>query len=520
MNEESDPDPDQDEGGASREAEVRFRTDPDGLRQMLASPRFAPPATVRSETLRTIYFDTGSGDLRKGDIALSVRKRGRGGTILGMKAGRAATTGLFPRAEIAVRSHSLQPDLALFGADTAAGLARLVGQRPLEAQFETRIRRRRVLLQQGRSQIELVFDEGGIVAGDRTVALADVELNLKAGEEGDLYDLAMQLAEEFPLRLDFVSKAERGFGLVSGEGPQAAKAASLEYEADTTLDDAVVAIVSNALEQFAGNWAALRATEQPEAVHQARVALRRLRAALGIFGHALPCAQFDALRNEARRIASIFGPTRECDVFLKSLAEGPFAHADRPAGWEMLLASVEQRRAGASRDVRALVEDIDTTRFVLDVRKLLAHRAWRNGLDSAELALLSGPARAFAREALGRLHARALKRGKRLAELPDAARHELRIALKNLRYGAEFFGTLFGGRRKVRRYVATVSALQDLLGAHNDVVGARQLLDALPAGLEKTSGFVLGWLARQSSIADAELGEAWKAFKKADRFWR
>ncbi|CAM5301159.1 hypothetical protein ATER59S_00704 [Aquamicrobium terrae] len=98
-------------------------------------------------------------------------------------AGRAATTGLFPRAEIAVRSHSLQPDLALFGADTAAGLARLVGERPLEAQLETRIRRRRVLLQQGRSQIELVFDEGGIVAGDRTVALADVELNLKAGEE-------------------------------------------------------------------------------------------------------------------------------------------------------------------------------------------------------------------------------------------------------------------------------------------------------------------------------------------------
>jgi hypothetical protein len=65
-----------------------------------------------------------------------------------------------------------------------------------------------------------------------------------------------------------------------------------------------------------------------------------------------------------------------------------------------------------------------------------------------------------------------------------------------------------------------VSGLQDLLGAHNDVVGARQVLDELPTGMERTSGFILGWFARESSFADAALMETWKTFKKTDGFWR
>jgi CHAD domain-containing protein len=250
------------------------------------------------------------------------------------------------------------------------------------------------------------------------------------------------------------------------------------------------------------------------------VALRRLRAALKLFRRALPCPQFEALGDEARRIASAFGPTRDCDAFLETAAAGPLAQADQPAGCEALQAWVEGRRAAAFGDVRALVEDLGTTRFVLDLRSLLARRAWRNALDGAELARLTGPAEEFAQATLDRLHAKALKRGKKLAGMPDAARHELRITLKTLRYGAEFFGALFGGRRRVGRYVETVSALQDLLGAHNDAAGARRLLDETPPDTERASGFVLGWFARGSTLAEAELAAAWKRFRKADLFWR
>lgn len=519
MNERPDQSSD-DESGTDREIEVKFRTNPAGLKRVLNSPIFAPPAVVHDQILRSNYFDTRQSDLRKQNIALRIRKRGRSGPILGVKAKRPVSEGPFSRVEIEVRSRSLQPDLRLFDPDTAAELSRLVEERPLELVFQTKVRRRAVLVKHGHSQIELACDDGSIIAGNQAATLAEVELELKSGDESDLYDLAMTLADEFPLRLDFASKAERGFCLSTGESSPVVRATAIEHMADATLDDAIVAVISNTLAQFIGNWAALRTTDQPDAVHQARVALRRLRVALKMFRRVLPYPQFDALCAEARRIASTFGPTREYDAFLASVTKGPLAHVDRPAGFEALLAAVEDRRAAAHRDVSALFEEVETTRFVLEVRSLLARRAWRNALTGSQFAQLAGPAETFAREALDRLHARALKRGKNLAELSDEARHEFRIALKNLRYGVEFFGAFFGDRREIKRYGATASALQGLLGAHNDVVSMRRLLDDLPLEMERTSGFILGWYARQMSFTDAELIKVWKKFKKIDVFWR
>lgn len=310
-----------------------------------------------------------------------------------------------------------------------------------------------------------------------------------------------------------------GRELSTGEPLPAVKALPIKYPAAATLDDAVSAVISNTLAQFAGNFAPLRMGNQPEAVHQARVALRRLRAALKMFRRTIACPQFDTLLHQARQIASAFGPARECDAFLEAAIAGPLAHINRSDGGEKILASLEERRAAAYRDVRAVMEDPDTTRFVLNVYSFVARRGWRDTLTAPELAMLAAPAEVFARKALDRLHARAIQRGRNLAQLPDEARHELRIALKNLRYCAEFFGDLFGSRRKIRRYIRTVATLQDLLGAHNDIANARRFLDEMPAGTESTSGFILGWYARESSFADSELARTWKKFRKADTFW-
>ena len=505
---------------ADRETEIKFSADPADLKRVLESPLFASASEVRNQLLRTIYFDTSESDLRKEGIALRIRKPGRNAAVLGVKAKLATGEGPFSRTEIEVRSRSLQPDLTLFDPATATALGLIVGQRPLEAQFETVIRRRSILVEFGRAQIEVACDDGHAVAGERRLPLTEVELELKSGGEGDLYGLALKLADEFPLRLELVSKAEKGFRLATSETPTAIKARGIEYDAEVTLDDAVIVVISNTLAQFVGNWPALRVTDQPEAVHQARVALRRLRAALALFGRALPCPAFEELRGEARRIASALGPARECDVFRKSALKGPLAHPDRPDQADGLLAAVEDRRAAAYRDVRALIEDLGTTRFVLKVFSLLARRAWRNALSGSELTLLAGPASKFAESALDRLRRRVKKRGEQLTELNDEERHELRIALKNLRYGVEFFGSLFGRRRIVRRYAGAVSLLQDLLGAHNDVATSRQFLDDLPEGMERMSGFILGWYARGTALADADLFDASTKFKKIEPFWR
>jgi inorganic triphosphatase YgiF len=505
-----------------REMEVKFRADRDGLKRAQASQVVASVSAPRTETVRSIYFDTASGELRKNGIVLRIRRKGRAKPLLGIKAAQDGDSP-FSRKEVEVPSPDMQPDLALFDEATASELSALVGDRPLAAQFETTIKRRTILVERGRSQIEVAFDEGSIAVADQSVPLTEIELELKSGDETALYDLAMSLADELPLRLEFVSNAERGFQAMSRGTPAAAKATPIPFAPGATLDDAVQAVLSNTLWHFVANWAAIRQAEDPIAIHQMRVALRRMRAALAMFKRALPCSEFDLLREEAKRIASALGPARDCDVFREMVEAGPLAHPDCPANCNTLLAAIEERRIAAYTDARSRLEDRDTTLFVLKVQSLLTRRAWRNALSGPELAQLTAPAVEFAQQTLDRLRSRALKRGKNLMELPDEARHDLRIILKNLRYGAEFYRGLFGRRRDVQTYLRTISALQDLLGAHNDAVTAKHFMSGLATGhdaeAERALGFVLGWQARGASLADAELGPAWKTFKQAKPFW-
>jgi inorganic triphosphatase YgiF len=501
---------------------VKFRTDRDSLKRAQASQIVAAVSVPRTVSVRSTYFDTASGDLLKNGIVLGIHRKGRAKPILGVKAAQADQSP-FARTDVEVHAPDGQPDLTLFDEATANELSALVGDRPLAAQFETTIKRRTILVERGQSQIEVAFDSGVIAVADQNVPLTEIELELKSGDEPALYDLAISLADELPLRLDFVSKGERGFQAMSPAISAAVKATLIQLVPGATLDDAVQAVLSNTLWHFATNWAAIREAEDPHAIHQMRVALRRMRAALAMFKRALPCSEFDLLREEAKRIASALGPARDCDVFRETAASGPLAHPDRPDNCNTLIAAIEKRRIAAYADARSRLEDRDTTLFVLKVQRLLASRAWRNALSGPELAQATAPAADFAQQILDRLRNRALKRGKNLMELSDEARHDLRIVLKNLRYGAEFYRGLFGRRRDVQTCLRTISVLQDRLGAHNDAVSAKQFMSGLAtthdAAAERAMGFLLGWQARGTSLADAELGAAWKAFTQAKSFW-
>ncbi len=507
-----------------KEIEVKFRTGPEGLNRALSLPVIMSASAPQAQKLRTVYFDTPAGDLRKNGIVLRVRKKGRAAPVLGFKRACTASGGPFRREEVEVRSPDFQPNLALFDAALSSELAGIIGDKPIEPRFETQIKRRTVLVDHSQSRIEVAFDEGYIASGERRVPLTEVELELKSGYEPDLYDLATRLAAELPLSLDFVSKAENGFRVTIQEKPLPVKAVAIEFGSGATLDDAVTAVVSNTLAQFVANWAALRETDHPESVHQMRVALRRMRSGLAMFKRVLPCPELNVLRAEARRIASALGPARECDVFRQSAEKGPLLHPDRPASCGNLLAEIEERRIAAYKDARALIDNPATSIFVLQVQRFLANRAWRGVLSGAELTALTMPAAQFAHDALDKLKARVMKRGKGFPDITDEARHELRIALKNLRYGAEFFGGLFDRGRKAKSYAGGISALQDILGSHNDMVSARQFLREISAAAgpaaEKGSGFMLGWHARGTAIADAELRGFWKAFRRADSFWK
>lgn len=285
-----------------------------------------------------------------------------------------------------------------------------------------------------------------------------------------------------------------------------------------SVEDAAVCVFSASLDHFEANFPAFRASDDAEAVHQMRVALRRLRAAIGLFREALSGPALEAARERAKTLAGVLGGARDWDVFREMIADGPGAAlADEP-GFYALLDAVELRRATAYRAAREALDDSQTKSFVEDLRKAVARRDW----TAAEGARDAGSARGFAAKALTRLRKRVLKRASGLAKLSPEERHAARIALKKARYGAEFFESLFSHVEDAADYSAALAELQDGLGAFNDMEMANALLDEIDAegsAALRASGFVRGWFAHAAQAGAAHARKSEKRLKRLRPFW-
>lgn len=508
----------------SREVELKFSAaEPDLMRPDLEA-WLAAAGPAKAQELRSVYFDTPGQDLRRHGVVVRLRrKKGQGSPLLGVKWKVGASEGFFSRGEIEVSCPGSAPDLALLDRAVHKRLSAIIGKAPLTVQFETRVRRRTVAVAHGSCTIEVAVDEGSVVAGARQQALTEVELELKSGDEADFLDFATSLVRALPLRLDTEPKSEKGFRLAAREAAEPRKALPVAFARATTVEDAFVVVIASTLSHFIGNWAAFFQTEQPESVHQMRVALRRMRSGLKVFKRLLANPELEGLRSEARRLATALGDARECDVFRENAELGPLDGSDGPQGRDSLLQAVRDRRRISYDAARKAIGAPEATAFVLAVQGYLVRRDWRKSLSEEALSMLSQPAEGFAAETLDRLYRKVRKQGRNLDSLSDDERHALRIALKNLRYAAEFFGGLFGHADRRKRFLARVSDLQDHLGARNDAVMARQVIASLAAGrdgeLGVASAYVLGWYAHGSRIADAKLGKRWKALGSCRPFW-
>jgi CHAD domain-containing protein len=278
--------------------------------------------------------------------------------------------------------------------------------------------------------------------------------------------------------------------------------------ADTHGKDAVLAGFLDALAQFESNRAAYLESAAPEALHQTRVGLRRLRTALTIMCHHGRPDGVGAIQSEARLIGTVTGPARQCDVLLESIGSH-FPRESAPGDVSRLIGLVEDYRAHCHADAKAFLEGAGTDAFL---------RAAREFASSAAV-LDASP-----RKILDRLHRRALQRGRHFRSIDDEARHELRIALKKLRYGSEFFRASFGAGKRFPKFLKAAGRLQDLLGAHNDLVEASDFLGTMPGAdatdLSAAKIAVTAHYGRRDKQAAARLSLAWKKFRRARPFWR
>jgi triphosphatase len=509
------------QAGSAREIELKFLVNDATFKTIQQSTLLgAGVGRAVAKRLHSIYFDTEVGDLRRHRIVLRMRRQDSH-HVLTLKWDGNVGGGSFERGEIEVPAPSPVPDPALLGAAVEAEIIRVTEGRPLQPIFATDVRRvvRRIIV--GGSEIEAAFDTGFIAFGTAKTPVREIELELKAGDPTDLYQFGLSLVQDFPLRLGIITKAERGVLLSCGTHASAVRAAVPSLD-EQTVDQAIEAIIRTCVAQFVANWPAFEGADKAESIHQMRVAMRRLRAALALFNRRFPCAEFRGLRADAKRIASAMGEARNWDVFESLVRDGPRSAFPSETGFEALMADAAARQEAGYATVAALLEHADTTRFVLSAEAFVARRGWRNTLPGAELSRLTEPASGFAAYCLERLHRRVRKHGKALFDMPSQERHEVRIALKNLRYAADFFGGLFADTSLVKSYTQIAAKLQDALGRFNDMVMVNDLVRQLntrnvdPA---RAAGIIIGWYGRGASMNDSDLRNVWRDFRKVRPFW-
>jgi inorganic triphosphatase YgiF len=515
----------------SQEIEIRFAAPERELRRIAKASTLQGFHIGRAKTqrLKTIYYDTPELSFSKQGFSFRVRENGRGfvQTLKDQSSGALASE----RHEYECTIPTADPDLNLIpDSELRERLKHLANGVSMKPVIETEIQRTtRALKNSAGDEIELAVDRGEIrtlINGHAPLAVSELELELKHGEPAALYDVARRLSRKNPLTVHTESKSARGMRALEGEAVCAHKAGRTELPPDCTAEEAFRLTLLHCLRHIARNAPAVAEARLPEGVHQIRVGLRRLRAALSASGGEFRVRDLESLDERAKNLSDIFGSTRELDVFATELL-APVEDSTKKPGLPQLRLVLEELRRQSWVQAVKLVQSDDFTGFLLDLASAIETRVWRESASQEQLAAFQRPARALASEMLNKRLKQSGKRAKHLASLNVQERHRLRLALKKLRYSAEFFAPLYAAK-PVFAFLERLSKLQDLFGALNDAATVETILRRVTehAGkrsspeLLESAAFVDGWHHSQVEPTWDKARKRWKSFAKTAPFWR
>lgn len=257
------------------------------------------------------------------------------------------------------------------------------------------------------------------------------------------------------------------------------------------------------------------ASGDADGIHQTRVALRRLRAAFSMFRPVLEDEagqrEVRELATEAKWLAAACGPARDLEVFLTETVK-KVPPAIEKVGKRLALSHLE-RACAALSGTRFAAFDRQLAAFIDQQPSAAGHR-----IDD------------FGRAVLDQRHHEVMHRGRKLDTLGRARLHRLRIAIKKLRYAADFLQPAFAAQgfasEAAKAYIEATTRLQSALGALNDRAVAGQMIADIAVAAQPTEDVdgPLRKLAKQAESGDKRrrrrLTRAWKDFGKVERFWR
>lgn len=480
----------------STEIELKLQLSPKAASKLAKHPLLANIASQRQHLLNT-YFDTPKLELHERRIAVRFRKKGWQ-WLCTVKSAEPASGGLAMRSEWETQA---TPGTFDFSHVDNAEFRDFLEQRiaRLEPVFTTDFKRQIWHVPFGESLIELAIDRGHIESRGRKSPICEIELELLSGKVEDIFWLTRQLQGDHHLHPAIASKAERGYNLFLDTPLRPFKARPPAVHAGQTPVEAFRCIALNCLEHFQRNEQGLLHSKDPEFVHQARVALRRLRSAIKLFSSVLP-PEFVATYGQTwQTLGSALGEARNWDVFLEETLP-PIATAFPDDKDIKRLRKAAQRKTQSAR--KSVVGLLATREYP---RLLLEFTAAVYTVNQS----LPIPLEDFARQQISRHARKARKLAIRHAELNPGERHKMRIAFKKLRYTLEYFAPLLH-QRKLKPYLAALSQLQDQLGLINDQVTAESLISDILS--KSPAGPIHGWIGASNGLLIKMLSEVLSAW--------
>ena len=488
------------------ETELKFAIASADLAAFKTLP-FLAEAPVTRTTLAATYFDTSDHALHGAGFSLRLRRE-NDRTIQTLKGASTGGAGLFarPETERPVAADTL--DESMLAEALPVGLA-LAAAGHLTPVFTVRVERTHWLVRRGSAAVGVSLDQGWIEAGDRREPITEVEFEMHEGAIDAAFDLARQAARQLALHLEPLAKSARGYRLL-GADPAHVRPAGPDLTAEIATGAAIRQLMAGLLEAVAIAREQVLSLGDVEAVHQLRVLLRRLRSLIEITRETLDPPKLGHWSRAARRAFRRLGRVRDLDILTAAIP------CNDVAAEAALVRVAAERQAALERAQRLLV----SRRFAATLLGMLAFAASARTQrpDSGDSA---APMAESARALLAKRWRR-VKAAKLPASLAPAARHQLRIKAKTMRYAADFFEELYPNDRALKRrgkFGSAIRHLQDKLGALND----RDSMERLARhhlGRRAATALGLDGIGAPSAESLATADEAYAKLLRCKPFWR
>ncbi len=478
-------------------------------------------------TIHDSYLDTNDRRLHRAGYALRVRRDGRALEAT-LKALAPAEEGVSRRREITEPAGEASPEaVCALPGPVGARVRAVAGRRALTTLFDVRTRRRRFALRRdGDDVAEVALDATTFIAPHRmkSPVLTRVEVEVEPAAIARVTPFVDALRRTWQLTPATGSKYEIGLAASGLEAPAPPDFGPTAIDPGMSIGAAAFAVLRAQLVRIVACEPGTRLGEDIEALHDMRVAARRLRVAMKLFAAALP-ARAGRLRDELGKVGDALGAVRDLDVHLAEVERwGTRVAPADAAALQPLLVELRRRRARAQRRMLRVLDGRRYERVIAAMARMLTHEPARRPPPARQAILAGAP------DLIRKRYGTMRKRGDAITqEAPGDEYHQLRIAAKRLRYAIEFCQALYD--KPGRALASEIVELQDALGLHQDaqIIGGelRELCETQGRRLPPSTVFMVGqftqWYVERAAEVRAAFpklwarvrGKRWKRLRRA-----